>query len=275
MSREDLLKSVEELEAKLTDLAGHQVALSKDIEKRLTPLRDSLLEEIAVLEASVEKMKEEIAARNNEAAAEINRQAEINQVDQANNTAEATRLFNVRTELEEKEKAVDLRIEQARINEEANATAKTENDAIAAELKPKQEDLDRKLEEVTARAAHQEEVIKNAENEIHNHRNKGLALDFQLTKAQEAEEKALKLAEELSQKAVDLEKAVASVEAKEKENTDRAAVLDAKQLELEKLQAAQEAHLAAEQKKIDLAWLQINKRIDEKQVDLKLEELKK
>jgi hypothetical protein len=277
MSKEDILLSIEELEKKNTELAEVQVALSKDIEK-IHPMLNAAEGRLSVLNAEIAVVEKRIAekeAQRNEslnireenikAAEEIKIQTEeyvlsLNKKQQEIDTY----LINKRLELDEKTKLLDERQKNLEISENILTKEIKENKESLESLIADEKRLSdlRSFVETQQTAVNEKEINLEARAEALALKESALVNIQSLLDQREEEFRKRDLALvdamlRLSQAQDDLKKRENIIKAREEYTIGEIKIID------------------EERKKLQLGWLQINKKIQEKQIDIELKELQK
>lgn len=268
---EDKLKSIND---QVAVVANMQVQLGDDVQKLnieiqgLQAKKDGLLTAIDNLEANIKQKESERNESLNERDTVItDRERHIEHLQEELQTD----IDN----LDVKEKDLQLRLEVIRADEQLNADKKAANDKKEIELNIKEATLNAQIAENISRAGIQEETIKNANDAMAEYKIKGSKAENQIIENGKIEEKLTALLDSAQQKESDLNKKLADFEPRKKSLNELEALIDSKRIENDHLHEGQLEVIREENKKIQLAWLQINKKIQDHQIDIDIEALKK
>lgn len=274
---EELEKQEEALQGKITDMASYQVSLSKDIEmlkpalKELEDTKAVLMQQIGNLEAAIKQRESERNESLNQRDTDLRKREEIN----SNAEKVLTKSFD---ELELAEKNLKFRAEQAAIVEKDNAQMKADLDKLSSIIDEKDKKFTAKenaLQEESLDLAHVRSDLEEREKALEENEKSLFAKEVEiqntLSNVKELEKHWLQMNQSVEEKNSSLDKSAANMDTLSHE-------LSIRQAQSEKnneIHAAQLNTIQEENKKIQVAWLKINKAIQDKQLNLDLETLKK
>lgn len=277
MLNEDLEKNISILNARNSELADMQVILSKDIE-RLRPILAGLEGRISVLNTEIVVVEKRIAEKEAQRNESLNkREEEISELDNKyrNMRAEYDSLLNSLVDRE-----IQLQQEQGRIKKDAD---KNYEDLITNKSEAKRlELLNSSIQEAMDILLKDQERIASLKSFLETQQS---MLDEKETLIENKEEEVSKREEALA--GIESLFAQRDEEYKKKDNSLIAASLaichqkDDLKLredaikEKESYAAGELKLIEEEKKKITLAWLQVNKKIQDNKIDIELKELQK
>lgn len=284
MSKEDVLLSIEDLEKKASvlnarnaELADMQVTLSKDIEK-IQPMLNAAEGRLSALNAEIAVVEKRIAEKEAQRSEELDKREDL-LISTEVSVCEAKADYDARkNDLEAKE--IVMREEIARLAEARDlidkGIEKLTNDrtAFAKELS----DYGQKISDLIAdqkRLADLRSFIETQQAAIDEKETEVEAKAEEITKKEEAlagiESLYAQREAEFRQKDISLVDSMLQLSRLKDELKKREDDVAAK----ESYAAGEIKIIEEEKKKITLAWLQVNKKIQDKQVDIDLKDLQK
>lgn len=273
----ELEQRIAEQQNKLTQLADVETSLSKEIDRQrpvlemLIKQRDSLTEEIDAANKRIEKKNSEVNENLNiREGAVTNREAQL-EGDVAQLSKERD-LFETNKKLFIEEVAKQDAISLGNDNK---AKLLAEKSAL---LEQREEEIVHRESETNAKEiknANMDEAIKKRQDELIFQADEIAA---QAAKNKIAQKSLDDGSEEISKRAAELNELSKSILAKQSELNVTSGQIDLKLAQAKEHDYVYEMQLqtlAEEKKKIQLAWLQVNKKIQDNKLDLDLAELQK
>lgn len=274
---EDKKKEAEELQNKIIFLAGQQIELSKSLEA-LRPEIDALEGKKKALLADLELISNRIAEKESQRNEELNRRDELLQERESAQNSEALRLVELDKKLSAKDN--DLKVQYNNLADALNKNleitqALNGRESLLNILSKRVSDERKRLEDKEVLL---QEILEdlNKEREALGKREADLVL--QINNFKESD-KDLQSRIELAQK-----KEEVLLEGLNKLAADRQSLSEESQKVAERLALADQRDkeykgqldiIDQERKKLELGWLQINKKNQDKQLGMDIEAMKK
>lgn len=277
MANLDLEEKVKSLQDQAATIAAQQIALSDDV-KRLKPEIENLEGRKKTLEEEIQELEKNIASRR------LQREEDLNQRDDflLNREKELLQIaidWDVRSNyLERKDDDLRKLVEQCKIAEETNFKQALEINGQKDKLDSRENALDAKLascsEVEQQQAAHNSELIARQKKLDADVVDVSLAMSVQNDRdnIQDDREKTLTAQYDFLQK-----ERISLEEQNQNSRQGRRDAVEsiARAEEHDRIYQGQLKVIEEENKKIRLAWLQVNKRIQDNKLDMDLAELQK
>lgn len=266
---EALQDKIAEVSASFIERQKAVVALKEEVQ--------TLISEKSALIASIDIIKMEEASRNHEKELELNAQAQ-ELLDQRASFKSQVELYERRLkEVEEREKVLSFHVKQINDREQEVAELLKKNDKdreyLASLLSSNQEIR----EELLRKQVVLKEKIVEAQKAVDLYVERANKIEADREKLSDYQELIEKQEVELLAKQAELSKDIETLNEKSKSLDEKAEVMRKREdllREWDKTYAGELKVIEEEHKKIQLGWLQINKRINDKKLDIDLEAFK-